>query len=219
MSAQALLNLTRRYSHVANGTQVRPTWSKGDDVMKKVRGGRTLAGVSVALTAVLTLLVVSPAVAWENPFTPESRLTSPTVAKVQVAQDARRQLLQERIEQALRQREARFDATAARLEDRIANLEALAEEIESVGGDVSDARAMLEEAPKALERARELETQAAAQFRGVPDSENKKAAFVEARQTARQAVAEMSRCRTILRQTASDLSSAVRDLYAGVGDE
>jgi len=187
--------------------------------MKKVRGGRTLAGVSVALTAVLTLLVVSPAVAWENPFTPESRLTSPTVAKVQVAQDARRQLLQERIEQALRQREARFDATAARLEDRIANLEALAEEIESVGGDVSDARAMLEEAPKALERARELETQAAAQFRGVPDSENKKAAFVEARQTARQAVAEMSRCRTILRQTASDLSSAVRDLYAGVGDE
>jgi chromosome segregation ATPase len=187
--------------------------------MKKVREGRKLAAVSIAMTAALTLLVLSPAVASGSPFTTGSRLTSPTVATVQVARDTRRALLQERIEQALGRRKASFDATAARLEDRIADLETLAQEIESAGGDVSDARAILEEAPKALERARELETQAAAQFRDVPDSENKKAAFVEARQTARQAVAELSRCRTALRQTAVELSSIVRDLYAGAGDE
>lgn len=191
--------------------------------MKKVRVGRKLAAVSVAVTAALTLLVLSPAVASGSPFTPGSRLTSPTVsqtvANVQEARDARRALLQERIEQALSRRKVRFDATAAQLEDQIANLERLAQEIESAGGDVSEARAILEEAPKALERARELETQAAAQFRDVPDSENQKAAFVAARQTARQAVAELSRCRTALRQTAVELSSVVRDLYAGVGDE
>lgn len=190
--------------------------------MKKVREGRKLAAVSVAMTAALTLLVLSPAVASGSPFTAGSRLTGPTVAEVQEVQevrDARRALLQERIEQVLSRRKVRFDATAARLEDQITNLERLAQEIESVGGDVSDARAMLEEAPKALERARELETQAAAQFRDVPDSENKKAAFVEARLTAQQAVAELSRCRTALRQTAVELSSIVRDLYAGVGDE
>jgi len=191
--------------------------------MKKVRVCRKLDAVSVAVTAALTLLLLSPAVALGSPFTPGSRLTSPTVsptvATVQVARDTRRALLQERIEQALSRRKASFDATAARLEDRIADLETLAQEIESAGGDVSDARAILEEAPKALERARELETQAAAQFRDVPDSENKKAAFVEARQTARQAVAELSRCRTALRQTAVELSSIVRDLYAGADDE
>lgn len=191
--------------------------------MKKVRVRRKLAAVSVAVTAALTLPVLSPAVASGSPFTPGSRLTSPTVnqtvANVQEARDARRALLQERIEQALSRRKVRFDATAAQLEDQIANLERLAQEIESVGGDVSEARAILEEAPKALERARELETQAAAQFRDVPDSENQKAAFVAARQTARQAVAELSRCRTALRQTAVELSSVVRDLYAGVGDE
>lgn len=192
-------------------------------MMKKVRVRRKLAAVSVAVTAALTLPVLSPAVASGSPFTPGSRLTSPTVnqtvANVQEARDARRALLQERIEQALSRRKVRFDATAAQLEDQIANLERLAQEIESVGGDVSEARAILEEAPKALERARELETQAAAQFRDVPDSENQKAAFVAARQTARQAVAELSRCRTALRQTAVELSSVVRDLYAGVGDE
>lgn len=192
-------------------------------MMKKVRVRRKLAAVSVAVTAALTLLVLSPAVASGSPFTPGSRLTSPTVsqtvANVQEARDARRALLQERIEQALSRRKVRFDATAAQLEDQIANLERLAQEIESAGGDVSEARAILEEAPKALERARELETQAAAQFRDVPDSENQKAAFVAARQTARQAVAELSRCRTALRQTAVELSSVVRDLYAGVGDE
>lgn len=191
--------------------------------MKKVRVRHKLAAVSVAVTAALTLLVLSPAVASGSPFTPGSRLTSPTVsqtvANVQEARDARRALLQERIEQALSRRKVRFDATAAQLEDQIANLERLAQEIESAGGDVSEARAILEEAPKALERARELETQAAAQFRDVPDSENQKAAFVAARQTARQAVAELSRCRTALRQTAVELSSVVRDLYAGVGDE
>ncbi len=191
--------------------------------MKKVRVRHKLAAVSVAVTAALTLLVLSPAVASGSPFTPGSRLTSPTVsqtvANVQEARDARRALLQERIEQALSRRKVRFDATAAQLEDQIANLERLAQEIESAGGDVSEARAILKEAPKALERARELETQAAAQFRDVPDSENKKAAFVAARQTARQAVAELSRCRTALRQTAVELSSVVRDLYAGVGDE
>lgn len=191
--------------------------------MKKVRVRHKLAAVSVAVTAALTLLVLSPAVASGSPFTPGSRLTSPTVsqtvANVQEARDARRALLQERIEQALSRRKVRFDATAAQLEDQIANLERLAQEIESAGGDVSEARAILKEAPKALERARELETQAAAQFRDVSDSENQRAAFVAARQTARQAVAELSRCRTALRQTAVELSSVVRDLYAGVGDE
>jgi ABC-type transporter Mla subunit MlaD len=112
-----------------------------------------------------------------------------------------------------------FDATAAQLEDQIGSLETLADQLESVGGDVADARVMFEEASGALAQARELEAQSVAQFETVLDSENRRSAFVQARQTAQQAVAEMHRCRTVLRQSAVELGSVARDLYAGVDDE
>jgi len=127
-----------------------------------------------------------------------------------------REQLLNRIENVLRARKARFDAAQANVNKRIARVTVLADKVEALGGDVTEARATLAAARDHLAKADELEAVAVAKFNAIPDAADKHAAFVEARAAARLAVAELKAARVELRTAAQSLRATIQQLKSQV---
>lgn len=120
--------------------------------------------------------------------------------------------LTKRIENKLRARKARFDAASANINRRITRLSELADKIEALGGDVSAAREKLELARTELATALDLEAQAAAKFQAIVDSDDTKAAFRDARDAGRAAVAKLKAARVALRDCVHLLQAELQTL-------
>jgi hypothetical protein len=123
-------------------------------------------------------------------------------------------LLETRIEAVLKRRTARFDAVAQRISARITKVSAVADKVDAAGGDVTTARSLLASAKQHLGSAKVLEDQAAAAFRAIPSSSDRKAAFADARAIGRSAAVELAAARKDLRSAVVDLRSVVASLRA-----
>jgi hypothetical protein len=120
--------------------------------------------------------------------------------------------LRERVALALQRRALRFENAAAALERKQERLRTLCDQVESLGGDCERVRLMIQESERLLVQAREQERQAAQLFKGVPNAEHRRAAFVRAREQARLAVQTMQRSRLRLREAAALLRDVAEDL-------
>lgn len=124
-------------------------------------------------------------------------------------------MLRERIATALRLRSAAFENTADRLRERIRSMEQLCDRIDEAGGETAQVRAQLRAANASLEEALRLEVRTANQFRNVPDSDDMRGAFRQARTTGEEAVTELRRTRTQLRTALQELKDVVTELKEG----
>lgn len=150
---------------------------------------RTVLAVGLAL-AVLSpsLAVARPGGLWAASRKAALASTSATGAVPAAWTGRNKAKLEARIATALKRRAARFDRTSNRLTERLARVSSLADKIAASGGDVSEARSLLDSAKVNLGEASDLEAKAAEQFRGVSSASNRRAAFSTARATARTAI-------------------------------
>ncbi len=171
-----------------------------------IKKSRSSAAIITALLIVLSLAV--PAMAL-----PRTARPAPNAAAV-AASNAERRMdnLRNRIENVLRARKARFDATAANLAKRQARVMVLADKVEALGGDVSQVRAMVAESIRLLEQARAQEQVCVDAFKAVPDSANQGTAFRAAKAEGRKAVELMKQSRTQLRNAARELANIAEGL-------
>jgi hypothetical protein len=121
----------------------------------------------------------------------------------------RRAQVKSRVQDRLRERARRFDASIDALEARIARIEAIAERVEQAGGDASGVFDLLDDAKELIGEARTLEAEAAELFRSIADSDDPRATFEEARDTAIAAVRK-------LRDARAKVTSAIRVLLGVV---
>ena len=120
--------------------------------------------------------------------------------------------LRKRIANVLMARKARFDAATSNLNMRVVRVSAIADRVETAGGDVSPARESLDSAKEHLARADSLEQAAIASFESILDSTNRGLAFKAARAKARLAIAEIKLARADVRAAAQDLRQIVSQL-------
>ncbi|MHB1342160.1 MAG: hypothetical protein ACYC77_04355 [Coriobacteriia bacterium] len=174
------------------------------------RNTRTIAIVAVALVIALGV----PAVALALPSGTRPALTAAAAGTANAATAAAN--LRNRVENVLRARKARFDASAAVLtknQDRVATF---ATKVESFGGDVTRVRAMLEESRQLLVQAREQEQVCVQAFKDVADATDRRAAFQAARAEGRKAVELLHQARVKLREAARELRRVAEALREGV---
>lgn len=180
--------------------------------MKTTLTVRIAAALTVGL---LSAAMVAPAVAGasqavsKRPADSASRVRAVGAPVAQAAQRQPGEQVRNRVENVLRARKARFDAVSKNLNARIGRLEALASKVESAGGDPAAARVAIDEAKTALAEAITLEADAVALFRQVPEAEDRRAAFREAREAGREAVAMLKQARVEIREAARELRLAV----------
>lgn len=103
--------------------------------------------------------------------------------------------LTNRIERILRLRKAKFDRAEARLQKRIDRLSAIASRAETMGVDVTEAKAALADAQTELGNAAAEEDEAADLFKAVLTAGDKRAAFAAARAQAKVAQKALQRAR------------------------
>ena len=142
----------------------------------------------------------------------EAKRTAAKSARAAAKAEAKKAQLQKRIGNKLNARTHRFDAAGANLTKRISRLAALAIRVEAAGGDVSGVNAKLDIARQHLASALALEQAAIAKFQAIPTAVNRKAAFVEARNAGRVAVAELKVTRVAIRDAAASLRIVVKGL-------
>lgn len=158
---------------------------------------------TAALIGVVVVALFAPAAASALPRMAGQGASSSTTA--QANQAIVTENLRNRIENVLRAQEARFNAASALLAKRQLRLEVLASKVESLGADVTAVRAMIEESRQLLVQAREREQEAATVMRGIPDAEDRRGAFRQARQQVREAVQLLKQSRVKLREAAREL--------------
>lgn len=173
---------------------------------------RTVAAVALVAAVVLA----GPAMASALPRA--MRPASSSSATAQANEAIVTANLRNRIENVVRAQEARFNAASALLAKRQERLEVLASKVESLGADVSAVRAKIEESRQLLVQARERERVALEVMRGVPDAENRRAAFWQARGELREAVRLMKQSRVALREAARELRQIALALKEDSGE-
>ncbi|MGB4593609.1 MAG: hypothetical protein WBI63_07565 [Coriobacteriia bacterium] len=177
------------------------------------RTTRTTAIVAAAL--VLALALPAMALALPGPTRPAITAAAGTLNASAANATIAAANLRNRIENVLRARKARFDAAAAVLTKNQSRVGALASKVESLGADVSQVRAMLEESSRLLAQAREQEQVCIQAFQGVPEATDRRAAFRGARAEGREAVELMNQARVKLREAAREL----RRVAVALGEE
>jgi hypothetical protein len=183
---------------------------------------RTVVAITVALTVAA---LVAPASA--SALTPLRQRTSglsaaasATVGPLAAQSGAVRagmspeqaQQLRERVATALQRRGRAFENVARMLERHQERVMKLTDRAEDAGADVSQVRTMIEESKRLLTKARGEAAKAAEMFRGVPDADDRREAFSEARDQARLSVRTLKQSRIKLREAARELREVVRDL-------
>lgn len=129
--------------------------------------------------------------------------------------EQRRAQLQQRIQEVLRARALRFDNAQRQMTRRVARLHELVGKVEAAGGDCSGVLNMLTLSEQSMARAASLEEDAIEQFRAVPGSANRRAAFAAARQTGRNAVEALREARQRVRTAAMELRRIATELRTG----
>lgn len=129
--------------------------------------------------------------------------------------EQRKLQLKQRVRDRLRERKASFDRAVQVLTDRIASIEQLASRVEGAGGDVGTVYVLLDEARALVERAIALEQEAAALFNSIAESDDPRAAFEEARDTAIAAVKALRDARAKVRAAVLELLEVIDGLLAG----
>jgi len=170
------------------------------------RTTRTIAIVAAALVIALTV----PAMALALPSGNRPAITAAAAGTANAATVAAN--LRNRIENVLRARKARFDASTAVLTKNQERVATFATKVESFGGDVTQVRAMLEESRRLLVQAREQEQVCVQAFKGVADATDRRAAFQAARAEGRKAVELMQQARVKLREAARELRQVAKAL-------
>ena len=115
--------------------------------------------------------------------------------KKELRDERKLQNLTNRIERILAQRKAKFDRAEALLQRRIDRLTAIASRAETMGVDVTEAKAALADAQTELGNAATEEDEAADLFKAVLTASDKRAAFAAARAQARVAQKALQRAR------------------------
>jgi len=179
----------------------------------KRTSGKTITVVAAALAVALVL----PAMAFGGQGVAAGPAGTPQQLAVGTANAGADSQLQERIENALMRRAARFDEALRAMERRQERLMVLAGTVEQAGGDVEQVRAMLQECDRLQTQAREQERAAAQLFLGVPEAGDRRGAFLRARLQARNSVQTMNQARVQLREAAQLLKDIAEDL--GEGDD
>lgn len=164
-----------------------------------------VAGVFAAAVAVPYAAAAAPATA---------PATAPKTAGV-VAKD-RSAILRTRIQLALERRQLRFDR-AANTQRHIRRLGDVAGKVAGKGADVTAVKDLLSQAQGKLDAAKATEQQSVAQFKAVPASADKRAAFKTAKDTAKQAVEQLKGARSLTKQAAEALRSIVKELKSSEG--
>lgn len=172
---------------------------------------KTIAAAGLVMVVVLSL--ATPAFALQRSGQPVVRAATASGGDA----EQRLENLRNRITNVLRARKARFDAITANLVKRQARVEALADKVEALGGDVSKFRTMLEASEQALVQARAQEQVCVDAFKAVPEATDKGTAFRAARGEGRKAVELLKKSRTQLREAARELRAIAEQLR--VGDE
>jgi hypothetical protein len=121
-------------------------------------------------------------------------------------------MLRSRIEQILTLRKQRFDTVEAGLTNHIQTVKTVADKVAKAGGDTSAAETALQQAGTDLATATSLENQAVDQFRAIPGSTNRPAAFLLARVTAKDAVSHLRAARTDILEAMTLLRQQVRTI-------
>lgn len=170
-----------------------------------IKKSRSTAAIITALVIVLSLAV--PAMALPKTAKPAANANAAASNGQQRIEN-----LRNRIENVLRARKARFDATAANLMKRQARVMVLADKVEALGGDVSQVRAMVAESTRLLEQARTQEQVCVDAFKAVPDSASQGTAFRTAKAEGRKAVDLMKQSRMQLRNAAHELATIAEGL-------
>jgi hypothetical protein len=166
----------------------------------------------LALTLVVGAIVVAmvaPAAALAVPGRLSATASRPTSATVA---DARGQMLEQRVMNALQNRARRFENYAAMLERQQERLMLLCEKVEAAGADCAEVREQIRLATQTMEQARIQERLAADEFRGVLEATDKRGAFGQAREQARVSVQTMKQSRDQLKTAARTLQGLVEDL-------
>ncbi|GAB4277471.1 MAG: hypothetical protein Kow0056_08950 [Coriobacteriia bacterium] len=124
----------------------------------------------------------------------------------------RRERIRERITERLKRRKAAFDHATEVILQRISRLESIAAAVEKAGGDVGEVYGLLASARDLVAEAQDLEAEAAELFRAVPDSDDPRATFEEARDTAIAAVKKLREARAAVTQAIRALIDAIAEL-------
>ena len=120
--------------------------------------------------------------------------------------------LKQRIANVLAARKARFDAAVKNLNSRIDRVSAIADKVETAGGDVSSARASLDAAKAHIAKAESLEAETIAAFEAIPSASNRGVAFKAARAKGKLTNAELKAGRVDIRTAARTLRTIVSQL-------
>ncbi len=136
--------------------------------------------------------------------------------KSAVVASAGSQRLEQRVMTALQNRAKRFENYAAMLERTQTRLLAFCETAEKAGADCDAVREQLQLATQTMEQARVQEQLAIQTFKGVPDAENMRGAFQQARVQARVSVQTMKQSRDQMKTAAGLLKDIVEDLVDDV---
>lgn len=185
---------------------IRPRYDETEVVAVKTRS-KTIAAAVLVMVVVLSL--ATPAFALQR--SGQQPVVRAATASGLTAEQ-RLENLRNRITNVLRARKARFDAVTANLVKRQARVEALADKVEALGGDVSTFRTMLEASEQALAQARTQEQVCVDAFKAVPEATDKGAAFRAARGEGRKAVELLRQSRTQLREAARELRAIAEQL-------
>ncbi len=164
---------------------------------------------SVVVGLIITCMSI-PAAAGALPRLALRRVPPPARAVIRAD---RLRLFKTRLTLALQRRKLVFDRISARLAARIDRLEGIADRVKAAG----TAKGLLGKAQSALDDAKATEAQAVSAFGAVPGASDKWAAFVSARQIARQAVTELKQSRSYTRQAIHELRTVVAGLISNSG--
>lgn len=129
--------------------------------------------------------------------------------------EQRKTQIKAKVRDRIRTREARFTLATSVLEARLDRLEELAGTVGDAGGDVGTVLALIAEARALIEEAKALEEQATALFQAIAESEDPRATFEQARDTAIAAVKKLRDARAKAREAALTLSEIVEAMQEG----
>jgi hypothetical protein len=189
--------------------------------MKKVTPAGRVGIVAAVLAA---LLIPAAAVAGpgqgdahtraaSRPAKPTAAAARPTAGTPVTAPAANGQPaenLAKRITNVLAARKRRFDAASNAIAAHISRVSALADKVETAGGDVSKVRGYLTEATDALAAARALEQEATTRLKAVPGSSSPKADLAAGRASGVKAVAQLKIARKKVVLAVHELRAAVK---------
>jgi hypothetical protein len=124
----------------------------------------------------------------------------------------RAKVLEAKIAMVLARRTARFDRVSGRLTTRIAKVGSIIDRVAEAGGDVAASRKLLDSAKAHLSKGSDLEANAIAAFKEIPQAADKRAAFMAARDIARSAGDELRSAKTDLRSSVVEVRSTITQL-------